>query len=43
MKDTDKQIADAENQFVTMLKDLTSNDETIMSSLSDFIRMIEGC
>lgn len=43
MKDTDKQIADAENQFVSMLKDLTSNDETIMSSLSDFIRMIEGC
>ena len=43
MKDTDKQIADAENQFVSMLKDLTSNDEAIMSSLSDFIRMIEGC
>ena len=43
MKDTDKQIADAENQFVSMLKNLTSNDETIMSSLSDFIRMIEGC
>ena len=43
MKDTDKQIADAENQFVSMLKDLTSNDETIMSSLNDFIRMIEGC
>ena len=43
MKDTDKQTADAENQFVSMLKDLTSNDETIMSSLSDFIRMIEGC
>ena len=43
MKDTDKQIADAENQFVSMLKDFTSNDETNMSSLSDFIRMIEGC
>jgi len=42
MKDTDKQIAEVQGEFLTMLKDLTSDDESIMSSLSSFINMIEG-
>lgn len=42
MKDTDKQIAEVQSEFLTMLKDLTSDDESIMSSLSSFIEMIEG-
>lgn len=42
MRDTDKQIAEAQNELLTMLKDLTSDDENIMSSLNSFIGMIEG-
>lgn len=42
MKDTDKQIAEVQDEFVTMLKELTSDDESIMSSLTSFIGMIEG-
>lgn len=42
MKDIDKQIAEVQSEFLTMLKDLTSDDESIMSSLSSFIGMIEG-
>ena len=42
MKDTDKQIAEVQDEFLAMLKDLTSDDESIMSSLSSFINMIEG-
>jgi len=42
MKDTDKQIAEVQGEFLAMLKDLTSDDESIMSSLSSFINMIEG-
>lgn len=42
MKDIDKQIAEVQGEFLTMLKDLTSDDESIMSSLSSFIGMIEG-
>lgn len=41
MQDTDKQIAEAEAEFVSMMKELTSEDESIMSSLNNFIRMIE--
>ena len=42
MKDTDKQIAEIQSGFLTMLKDLTSDDESIMSSLNCFINMMEG-
>ena len=42
MKDTDKQIAEVQNEFVSMLRELTSEDENIMSSLNSFIGMIEG-
>ena len=42
MKDTDRQIAEVQSEFLTMLKDLTSDDESIMSSLNNFIGMIEG-
>lgn len=42
MKDTDKQIAEVQDEFLAMLKELTSDDEGIMSSLTSFIGMIEG-
>lgn len=42
MRDTDKQIVEAQGTFVSLLKELTSEDESIMSSLNDFIRMMEG-
>ena len=42
MKATDKQIAEVQGEFLMMLKDLISDDENIMSSLSSFINMIEG-
>jgi type I restriction enzyme M protein len=42
MKETDKQIEDVQGEFVAMLKELTSEDEDIMSLLNDFIGMIEG-
>ena len=42
MKETDKQIAEVQGEFVSMLKDLTSEDEGIMSSLNNFISMMEG-
>jgi len=43
MQDTDKEIEEVQGQYVSMLKDLTSEDEKIMASLNDFIQMIEGC
>lgn len=42
MKDTDRKIAEAQGEFVSMLKELTSEDESIMSLLSNFIGMMEG-
>ncbi len=42
MQDTDKQIAEVQGEFVSMLKELTSEDESIMSSLNYLIGMIEG-
>lgn len=42
MRETDKQIAEVQGEFITMLKDLTSEDEGIMSSLNNFISMMEG-
>ena len=42
MKETDKQIAEVQGEFVSMLKELTSDDEGIMSSLHNFVERMEG-
>jgi type I restriction enzyme M protein len=42
MKETDKQIKETECEFVSMLKELSSDDENLMSSLNNFIDMFEG-
>lgn len=42
MKDTDRQMAEAQGEFVSMLKELTSDDESVMSLLNNYIGMIEG-
>ncbi len=41
MKKTDEEIEQVQGEFLTLLKDLTSSDETIMSSLNELIGMIE--
>ena len=43
MRETDKQIDEVQGEFVSMMKELTSEDKSIMSSLNSFIEMIEGC
>lgn len=42
MKDTDRQMAEAQEEFVSMLKELTSEEESVMSLLNNYIGMIEG-
>lgn len=42
MKDTDSELSKVQNEFVALLKDLTSQDEGIMASLNSFIDMMEG-
>ena len=42
MKDTDKQISEVQGEFVSMLRELTSEDESVMASLSSFIGILEG-
>ena len=42
MSETNQQIAEVQRNFVSMLKELTSEDEEIMASLQAFIGMIEG-
>ena len=42
MKKTDEEIGQVQGEFVSLLKDLTSSDETIMSSLNELVGMIEG-
>ena len=42
MKDTDKQIAEVQGEFVSMLRELTSEDESVMASMSSFIGILEG-
>ena len=42
MKKTDEELEQVQGEFLSLLKDLTSNDETIMSSLNDLIGKIEG-
>lgn len=41
MKRTDEELEQVQGEFVSLLKDLTSSDETIMSSLNDLIGMVE--
>lgn len=42
MKDTDAELGRVQDEFVSLLKDLTSTDETVVASLNEFIGMIEG-
>jgi type I restriction enzyme M protein len=42
MKQTDKELEQTTGEFVSLLKELTSSDETIMASLNNLIEMIEG-
>ncbi|MFV0361532.1 MAG: type I restriction-modification system subunit M [Suipraeoptans sp.] len=42
MKQTDQEIGQVQEEFVGLLKELTSSDESIMSSLNAYIKMIEG-
>lgn len=42
MQNTDTEIAKTQNELVSLLKDLTSDDENIVVSLNSFIKMIEG-
>lgn len=42
MKKTDEELADAQDNFVSLLKDLTSDDDGVMKSLERYISMIEG-
>ena len=42
MKDTDQQIAEVQGEFVSMLRELTSEDENVMASLGSFIGILEG-
>lgn len=42
MKNTDGEIEKVQGEFLTLLKDLTSEDESIKASLNNIISMIEG-
>lgn len=42
MKKTDKEMEEVSAEFVSLLKELTSEDENILSSLNSYIQMIEG-
>ena len=42
MDQTDKELEQAQGEFLSLLKDLTSTDETIMSSFNELIRKMEG-
>lgn len=42
MKKTDEEIEKVEGEFLSLMKQLTSADETIMTSLNDLIGMMEG-
>ena len=42
MKQTDEETQKVQSDFVSMLHELTSTDESIMSSLNGYINMIEG-
>ena len=42
MKKTDEEIEQAQGEFLSLLKELTSADDAVMSSLNGLINMIEG-
>lgn len=42
MQNTDTEIAKTQSELISLLKDLTSDDENIVASLNSFIKMIEG-
>lgn len=42
MKKTDEELEQVQGEFLSLLKELTSDDETIMSSLNDLIGKMEG-
>lgn len=42
MKKTDEEIEKVEGEFLSLMKQLASTDETIMASLNDLIGMMEG-
>lgn len=42
MKKTDEELEKVQKEFLTELRELTSTDTTIMSTLTDLIEMIEG-
>lgn len=42
MKKTDEEIEQIQGEFISLLKELASADETIMSSLNELIGMAEG-
>lgn len=42
MKKTDEEIEKVEREFLSLMKQLTSTEETIMTSLNDLIGMMEG-
>jgi len=42
MENTDKELEQVQGEFLTLLKDLTSTDTTIMASLNDLIGKMEG-
>ena len=42
MKKTDEEIEKVEREFLSLMKQLTSTEKTIMTSLNDLIGMMEG-
>ena len=42
MKQTDAELKKVQSDFVSLLDELTSTDESIISSLNEYIKMIEG-
>ena len=41
MKQTEEEINQIQGEFVSLMKDLTSSDESINQTLNDLIKMIE--
>ena len=42
MTNTDRELEQAQNEFVALLKELTSSDAEIMQSLNELIGKMEG-
>lgn len=42
MKKTDEELEKVQGEFVSLLKELTSSDDSIMSSLNELIEMVGG-